>query len=187
MDPESAGINFKGRTDYRRELRKVYASHAVNLNISSLQLETSVNNRVFDCFASGGFLLSDYKEDMREIFPDFWKEITFTDIDEMNGKIAYYLARPEERIELTEKARQIVMKEHTYLQRARYIMSLIPEAQKKPRLSPGKREGKRVPPYQACSACSGAGKGSKAWNSAAGARWQAPSIDKICKPFRPVR
>jgi spore maturation protein CgeB len=122
---ELPGITFHGPVDYRRALRKVYASHAVNLNISALQLETSVNNRVFDCFASGGFLLSDYKSDMREIFPDFWEEITFTCIREMNEKISYYLVHAAAREELTRRASDTVMAEHTYEKRAEYLLGLL--------------------------------------------------------------
>jgi spore maturation protein CgeB len=124
-DPNCEGVIFKGTVDYRTGLRSVYTSHAININISSLQLETSVNNRVFDCFASGGFLLSDYRDDMQEIFPDFWEEITFRSTQEMNEKIDYYLANPVKREELTQKAQEIVLTEHTYQNRAKYIAGLF--------------------------------------------------------------
>lgn len=124
-DPQLPGHTFRGPVAYRTALRDLYASYAVNLNISSLQLETSVNNRVFDCFASGGFLLSDYKEDMKEIFPDFWEEITFRNIEEMNRKIDYFLQHQKEREELTARAAQIVLDSHTYLNRAREILEMV--------------------------------------------------------------
>lgn len=121
-NPNRAGIVFKGPVNYRTELRKVYGCHAINLNISSLQLETSVNNRVFDCFASGGFLLSDYRYEIAGLFPDFWEEITFKNIKEMNLKVDYYLRNSSERKELTQKACEIITSDHTYIKRAAYVI-----------------------------------------------------------------
>ena len=46
-----------------RDLPAVYADSKINLNITSAQLETSVNNRVFDVAATGAFLLTDHRAD----------------------------------------------------------------------------------------------------------------------------
>lgn len=113
------------RVPYGRELSKVYQQYAINLNISSIQLETSVNNRVFDVFASKGFLLSDYKQEMELIFPDHWQEITFRNLDELGSKGEYFLTHDKERRELTEELYHIVLKRHTYQNRAQEIIEVI--------------------------------------------------------------
>lgn len=116
---------------YGEELSKVYGSYGINLNLSSLQLETSLNNRVFDALASGGFILSDYKKDLEEIFPKYYESISFKTLEELCEKGEYYLTHVKEREELTKDLMHIVRKEHTYLKRAEYITNIIGKNMKK--------------------------------------------------------
>ncbi|WPP41202.1 glycosyltransferase [Paenibacillus hunanensis] len=106
-------------------LSATYQQYAVNLNISSLQLETSVNNRVFDVFASGAFVLSDYKTDMDIVFPGVSEEISFHDLEDLVIKADYFLTHPEQRIELTMAIREHILNHHTYVHRAQEIMSCL--------------------------------------------------------------
>lgn len=107
------------------ELSFVYQKHAVNLNISSFQLESSVNNRVFDVFASKGFVLSDYKKDMEIVFPGVWEAITFQNLDDLLIKADYYLTHKKERDELVGELYHHIVDEHTYKQRAAEIIHII--------------------------------------------------------------
>lgn len=118
-------IIIHDRVAYGRELSKEYQKYAVNLNLSSFQLETSVNNRVFDVFAAKGFVLSDYKRDMEKIFPKHWREVTFKNLDELGAKGDYYLTHEEERKELTEELHQQILKHHTYRHRVEEIVSRL--------------------------------------------------------------
>lgn len=120
-----SNLTFHQPVPYGFDLARVYQNHAINLNISSLQLETSVNNRVFDVFAAGGFLLTDYKDDLKKLFPDHWAKITFKDISELETKSEYYLTRKKERTELSVELRNIVLSQHTYLQRAQQILATV--------------------------------------------------------------
>ncbi|GGN93168.1 glycosyltransferase family protein [Saccharibacillus kuerlensis] len=109
------------------QLSRVYQNYSLNLNISSLQLETSINNRVFDVFASKAFVLSDYKKDMRAAFPDFWEEISYMNLEDLVVKADYYLTHPKEKEELTEQLYQEVLEKHTYAHRAEQIVQTISE------------------------------------------------------------
>ncbi|MGG4500830.1 methyltransferase domain-containing protein [Paenibacillus polymyxa] len=107
------------------ELSSLYQSYAVNLNISSIQLETSVNNRIFDVFASKSFVLSDYKDDMKLIFPNVWNEISFGSLEELVIKGDYFLTHPKERIELVEELYEHVITKHTYKERAMEVIEIV--------------------------------------------------------------
>ncbi|WP_206810943.1 glycosyltransferase family protein [Paradesulfitobacterium ferrireducens] len=120
-----SNLFFHDKVPYGRELSKVYQKYALNLNISSLQLETSVNNRVFDVFASKSFLLSDYRKDMETIFPDHWRYITYRSPEELGEKGDYYLTHESERKELTDELYHIVINHHTYKLRAAEITGTI--------------------------------------------------------------
>lgn len=123
IDWEKENVLFHKSVKYGVELLEVYQKYAVNINISSLQLETSVNNRVFDCFGAKGFLLSDYRKDMEVIFPEITQEICFNSIDEMNSKSEYFLLHEKERKELTEQGYNNIISGHTYRHRVREVLS----------------------------------------------------------------
>ncbi|MHC1682462.1 MAG: glycosyltransferase [Clostridiaceae bacterium] len=122
---ESNKINFHQGILYNKDLSAIYKKTKININISAPQLETSVNNRVFDVLGSKSFLLSDYKEDMKTIFPDIWRNITYKNSCELNKKIEYYLEHDIERNELVEFAYDTIVKNHTYVNRVKYILSII--------------------------------------------------------------
>jgi spore maturation protein CgeB len=113
------------KVNYGVDLSKVYQRHAVNINLSSLQLETSVNNRVFDVFASNAFLLSDYKQDLEFLFPEYWKFISFFISDELEDKCQYYQTHESERRALTYELHKQVLEKHTYHQRLQQILRTI--------------------------------------------------------------
>jgi spore maturation protein CgeB len=92
---------------------------------SSLQLDASVNNRVFDVCASNAFLLSDYKQDMESLFPDYWQHISFTNVDELMEKGLYYLAHERERRALAYELHKQILENHTYSQRLQQILQAI--------------------------------------------------------------
>jgi len=69
---------------------EIFAGTRINLNITSLQFDTGVINRVLDCAASGGFMLTDTKEQLREI-TSVADDIMFATPGEMLEKIEFYL------------------------------------------------------------------------------------------------
>lgn len=101
---------------YYNELPGFYANSAINFNCTSKQMKGAVNQRVFDVPSSGAFVLSDWRPQIENLFePD---EIAFyKDPDEIPDKIAYYLARPDERKRIVEKARKRVLAEHQWKNR----------------------------------------------------------------------
>ena len=68
----------------------IYQSSRINLNISSLQFDTAINNRIVDVAISGGFLLTDKRAGLEELIP-FYDDITYESPEEMNEKINYWL------------------------------------------------------------------------------------------------
>lgn len=120
-----SNIISKETVKYGKELSKVYNYHNINLNLSTFQLETSINNRPFDCFGSKSFLLSDYKKDLEVIFPNHYKEVSFKSLEELGEKGEYYLTHPKEREEITEELYNIVINNHTYYHRAKYILNIM--------------------------------------------------------------
>lgn len=78
-----------------------------------------VNERVFKIAACGGFFMCDRNPCLEEYFGD--AVVTFTDFEDFVEKVEFYLARPEERAAVSQRCREIVMKRHTYKERAREL------------------------------------------------------------------
>ncbi len=110
--------------DYAGELPGVYADSRINVNITALQLEYSVNNRIFDVAAVGGFLLTDHREDLQRVFPDFGR-MTYHSGDELNDRVAYFLSHEGERRDLAAELQKAVLAHHTYEHRAFDILQSI--------------------------------------------------------------
>ncbi|MFA6242432.1 MAG: glycosyltransferase, partial [Candidatus Hydrogenedentales bacterium] len=79
-----------GPVGYFTDLARFYRTTAINLNTTSLQMRTSVNQRVFDCPAAGGFLITDDQEDLNEFFEPDSEVVTFNTLGELKDKVTYY-------------------------------------------------------------------------------------------------
>jgi spore maturation protein CgeB len=103
--------------NYFRDLPDVYRGTDVNINCTSYQMKTAVNQRVFDVPASGGFLLSDYQEDMERFFEVGKEAVCFRSVEEAASLAVHYLGHEGERQRVAEAARERVLAEHTYEKR----------------------------------------------------------------------
>jgi len=132
--------NFIPEVSYFKDLKKIYHSAKININISRPQVKTALNQRLFDVPVSGGFLLTDYRKDLARYF-EVGKEIDcFCSPAELREKIEYYLCRPELRNRMKEAARRRVMEEHTYTDRMRELISIVDRNSGKIDRMQGKRE-----------------------------------------------
>jgi hypothetical protein len=114
-DPKSSdlikaypNLIYQGNRDHFTELPRTYASTKINICISNGLCYKGVSSKLLDCLASGGFALTDPKEDLVRIFGDPVKKIFFRNVDELNEKIGYYLDRPSEREEIVDTLRRTI-------------------------------------------------------------------------------
>jgi len=112
---------------YFTELPQVYCGTSVNVNCTSLQMKTAVNQRVFDVPACGGFLLSDYQDDMDRFFEVGKEAICYRTSDEAVALAGYYLEHESERLSIAEAARRRVLAEHTYEKRMASLVEKMRE------------------------------------------------------------
>lgn len=71
---------------------KVYYSSKINLNLTLRTIETGVPQRIFDIMSVGGMVMSNYQEEIPELF-DLDKEIVvFHSPEEFQDKARFYLA-----------------------------------------------------------------------------------------------
>jgi spore maturation protein CgeB len=116
---------LKPPVHYFRELPEVYNSTGVNINCTSFQMKSAVNQRVFDVPACGGFLLSDYQEDMDRFFEVGKEAVCYRSVEEAASLAAYYLRNGSARETIAESARRRVLAEHTYEKRMATLVATM--------------------------------------------------------------
>lgn len=121
---QKQGLRYHQATKNYSDTCNIYASSSINLNITSLQFDDAVINRVIDVGASGGFILTDWKSDLRKI-TTVHNEISYHSIDELNEKIEYYLVKEKERREVAAQFNQDIIKNNSYLNTTEYILSKL--------------------------------------------------------------
>ncbi len=116
---------FAGRTVAHHDLPRLFRNSQINVNMHHLQSSTSLNLRVFDVPASGGFLLTDYMPGLEQMF-EIGKEVeVYRTPDELREKVEYYLAHPEACREIALRGRERVLRDHTFANRWQTIRAIL--------------------------------------------------------------
>jgi spore maturation protein CgeB len=110
---------------------KIFNATEVNLNLHSsidpkklVPHGDFVNPRTFELAACGAFQLVDERSLMEDLFePD--EMATFTSMDDLEEKIDSFLSSPEERGEYAQRARERVLRDHTYVNRMQSLIDFI--------------------------------------------------------------
>lgn len=110
---------------YATELAPFYRDCVVNLNSTSIQMATTVNQRVFDCPGAGGFLLTDNQSSLAELFEVEKEVAVYNSKEEALEQLRWFMARPDARQEITARARKRILGEHTYRHRLEKIVGLL--------------------------------------------------------------
>jgi spore maturation protein CgeB len=105
--------NYEKPLDYYKELPGLYHNAKIIVNVTSLQMNTAVNQRCFDVFLAGGFLISDYRSDYDSLFG---KDVmpTYKDEVELIEKLHFFLNNDNLRREKTKEITSIIKEKHLY-------------------------------------------------------------------------
>nr|WP_290226451.1 glycosyltransferase [Trichocoleus desertorum] len=121
---QESNIFYHPVTKDYSDAKYIYANSKINLNITSLQFDDAVINRVIDIASVGGFVLTDWKSKLKSL-TSVYEEISYKTIDELKFKIDYYLKHEEERLEIAEKLHQDITNSCSYHYIATFILSKI--------------------------------------------------------------
>lgn len=112
---EQTGLLKKhAAVNYYTELGKVYHFSKINLNITLPSIETGIPLRIFDIMAHGGFVLSNYQEDINRLFTPGKDIAIFHDLTELKEQTSYYLSHENERMSIAAEGYKTVNRSYTY-------------------------------------------------------------------------
>lgn len=122
---QGRATNAGGPIHYFDALPKHYQDTPINLNITSVQMAGAVNQRVFDCPAAGGFLLTDAQSSLNDLFDTDQELAVYRDLAECTALLEHYAAAPALRRAMVERTRQRVLAEHTYCHRLETMRAVL--------------------------------------------------------------
>lgn len=123
---QQSNVHYQPATQNYQDACGIYQSSRINLNISSLQFDSAVNNRIFDVVLSGGFVLTDKRSDLIDIC-SFSSEICFETPEEMNEKVSYYsdTANTAHYFDLKVAIHELFKSSFTYVNSVDHILKRI--------------------------------------------------------------
>lgn len=98
------------------EMPVIFNQSKINLNITSKAIRTGLPLRIFDILSSGGFLLTNFQEEIPEFFEPGEDLIMYGSIDELLYLTEYYLDHDDERKAIAERGREKVRANYSYKQ-----------------------------------------------------------------------
>lgn len=111
--------------DYYTTMNKVFYLSKINLNITLPSIETGLPQRIFDIMGCGGFVLTNYQEELDDLFT-IGKDIeAFRDIPELLDKTAYYLEHENERIKIAINGYKKVREQYNYTNQMQKIINTV--------------------------------------------------------------
>ncbi|MBQ7557589.1 MAG: glycosyltransferase [Lachnospiraceae bacterium] len=107
------------------EMPSVFRDSPINLNLTMLPIQTGLPQRIFDIAASGGFIMTDRRDEMETCFEPGAEAECFSSAEELLDKCSYYLSHDDERKRIAKAGFERLKKEHTWEHRASRIIMTV--------------------------------------------------------------
>ncbi|MDR3042883.1 MAG: glycosyltransferase [Desulfovibrio sp.] len=117
-----AGWRLHPEINYYKELPAFYPLSEINFNCTSKQMKGAVNQRVFDVPATGSFVLTDWRDQIENLFEPGREVVCYAEPEEADALLRRYLDHPEERARVVTAARRRILAQHTYEHRLRTLL-----------------------------------------------------------------
>lgn len=114
-----------GTTSYVSGMPDVFYRSKINLNITLRSITSGIPLRAIDILGCGGFLLSNYQQELCEYFIPEEDFIYFEDFSDMQQKAAYYLSHESERQEIAYNGYQKATQNFSYTAQVRRMLSML--------------------------------------------------------------
>lgn len=108
------------------DLCAIYDRSKISINIPQVHAGTGMQYRILDVLASKSLLITQYvpDSDMERLFGADSPIVTFTDIDDLHAKCAYYLKNEDERLARVKACNAMVAKGFSFRERVLEYLAL---------------------------------------------------------------
>ena len=109
-----SGIYNHGTCNSLTEMPVIFNSSKININTTSKAIRSGIPLRVFDILSCGGFLISNFQQELLEFFTPGKDLVMYSSLDECVELCRYYLERENERRDIASAGLETLTKFHTY-------------------------------------------------------------------------
>lgn len=107
-------VDNRGLADSITMMPKIFHCSKINLNITSKTIQTGIPLRVFDVLGAGGFLITNYQQELLDYFEPGIDLVVYEDVTDLQEKVDYYLKHETEREQIARNGYQKVCEQYTY-------------------------------------------------------------------------
>ncbi len=125
MDKRLKKVRFHGYMDYHTQMPKVFAESKINLNISLKTIRTGIPLRVLDIMGCGGFVISNYQEEIAEYFRVGEECEVYENLEDLVLKADFYLRNEELRQQIAVAGEERVKRDFTFEKRIRKLLEKV--------------------------------------------------------------
>jgi len=118
------GVDYQGPAGHGLELTKIYCASQINVDVGRLYQSDIVTMRVFDVLACGGFVLAERSRALGELFEIGVEVDDYGTADELDAKVAHYLAHPAAAHAIAQRGRAAVLRRHTVSARVARMLAV---------------------------------------------------------------
>lgn len=122
---ELPNAQFIGPVNHYDTMPLIFQNSCINLNITLKSIQTGIPLRCMDIMGSGGFLLTNYQQDLLDFFVPNEDFVYYENEKDFMHKIAYYLSHEKERIQIIHNCIGKMQSGHTFTHRVQTILNIV--------------------------------------------------------------
>lgn len=108
------------------DVYKILSESCITLNRHGEISQQYANNmRLYEATGMGACLVTDWKENLHEMFEPEKEVVTYHSADELGEKVNYLLAHDKERAKIAKAGQERTLKEHNYYNRMKELIDII--------------------------------------------------------------
>ena len=119
------GVHVHNGVQTLTEMPKVFHLSKINLNMTIKSIQTGLPLRIFDIMGCGGFVMTNYQSEITEYFDIGTDLETYSSMEELIDKCAYYLSHEQERKKIATCGYEKVKSMHTYIHRIQDMLNTV--------------------------------------------------------------
>lgn len=112
QNPLIQNVTQMGAIDYVTQMPQVFFCSKINLNPTLKIIQSGIPLRAFDIMGAGGFLLSNWQEELNELYVDGEELVMYTSIEDAIAKCDFYLKHEDLRQKIAAAGRAKTLDSH---------------------------------------------------------------------------
>jgi spore maturation protein CgeB len=108
------------------DMYRVLARSKITINVhAEVASGLAGNMRMFEATGMGALLITEDAPNIERLYQPGEEVITYTNIDDLIDKIAYYIDKPQERESIAQAGQARTLKDHSTVQRSKELIELF--------------------------------------------------------------